>query len=88
MFWTLWNERHCFFITGLIFTPEIFILMQKSTGPRGPGAMNFGIAWNLVEEQLLHNFMKYFSGHWANQIVNTNLSGESSCLSNLSFSAS
>ena len=53
-----------FFITGLIFTPEIFIQMQESMGPRGPGAMDFGIAWNLVEEQLLHNFMKYFSGPW------------------------
>ena len=32
--------------------------------------------------------MKYFSGPWANQIVNKNLNGESSCFSNLSFSAS
>ena len=43
-------------------------------GLRGPGAMNFGLDWNLVEEQLLHNFMKYFSGPWANQMVNKNLS--------------
>ena len=32
--------------------------------------MNFDIPWNFVEEQLLHNFMKFFSGPWANQIVN------------------
>ena len=54
-------------------------------GPRGPEAMNFGITWNLVKEQLLHNFMKYFSGPWANQIVNKNLNDESSCFSNCHF---
>ena len=57
-------------------------------GLRGPGAMNFGISWNLVKEKLLHNFMKYFSYPKANQIVNKDLNGESSCFSNLSFSAS
>ena len=45
-------------MTGLIFTPEVFILMQK----RGPGAMNFSVTWKLVKEQLLHIFMKFFSG--------------------------
>ena len=35
MKWKTW-----FFITGLIFTPEIFIVMQKSMEPRGPGTMN------------------------------------------------
>ena len=46
-------------MAGLIFTPEVFILMQK----RGPGgAMNVGVTWKLVKEQLLHNFMKFFSG--------------------------
>ena len=74
-----------FLITSLIFTPEIFILMRKSMGPRGPGAIYFGITWNLVKEQLLHNFMKYFSGPWANQIVNKNLNDESSCFSNCHF---
>ena len=33
-------------------------------------AMNFDIPWNFIEEQLLHNFMKFFSGPWANQMVN------------------
>ena len=37
-FWTSWNEYHGFFNTDLSFTPEIFILMQKSMGPRGQGA--------------------------------------------------
>ena len=45
-------------MAGLIFTPEVFILMQK----RGPGAINVGVTWKLVKEQLLHNFMKFFSG--------------------------
>ena len=36
----------------------------------------------------MHNFLKSFSGSWENQIVNKDLNGESSCLSNLSFSAS
>ena len=37
---------------------------------------------------MLHNFTKYFSGAQVNQIVNKDLKGESTCLSNLSFSAS
>ena len=37
---------------------------------------------------MLHNFTKYFTGACVNQTVNKDLNGESSCLSNLSFSAS
>ena len=33
---------------GLIFTAEVFILMQKSMWPRGSGAMNFGMTKTLV----------------------------------------
>ena len=36
---------------------------------------------------MLHKFIKYFSGTCANQLVNKDLNGASSCLSNLSFSA-
>ena len=43
---------------------------------------------NFIKEQLLHNFVKYFSGPWANEIVNKNINDESSCFSNLSFSVS
>ena len=48
-------------------------------------AMNFVY---FVKEQLLQNFMKYFFGPWANQIVNKRLNGESSCPNNSVFSAS
>ena len=50
--------------------------------------MNFDITGNFVKEKLLHNFIKYFSGPCANQLVNKDLNDASSCLSNLSFSAS
>ena len=32
-----------FIITGLIFTPGLFILCKKVSGPRGLGALNFNI---------------------------------------------
>ena len=32
-----------------------------SRGERGLEGMNFGIPWNFVKEQVLHNFTKYFS---------------------------
>ena len=51
-------------------------------------AVNFDIPWNFVKEHLLHNFIKYFYGHCANQLINKDLNGASFCLSNLSFSAS
>ena len=37
---------------------------------------------------MLNNFTKYFSSARVNQIVNKDLTGESSCTNNLSFSAS
>ena len=46
------------------------------------GAVNFDILWSFNKEHMLHNFTKYFSGAWVNQIVNKDLNGESSCLSN------
>ena len=45
--------------------------------------MNFDILWSFVKDYVLHNFTKYFSDAWVNEIVNKNLNGESSCLSNL-----
>ena len=59
--------------------------VKKYEGREGQrlGAMNFDILWSFVKEHLLHNFTKYFSDAWVNEIVNKNLNGESSCLSNL-----
>ena len=42
-----------FLNTGLIFNPEVFILMQKIWAERAK-SMNSGIAWNFVKEQVLN----------------------------------
>ena len=46
--------------------------------------MNNDILGNFVKEHVSHNFTKYFSAARVIQIVNKDLNGESSCLSNLS----
>ena len=75
---TLWNEYHDLFNTSLIFTLEISRKGQRL------GAVNNDILGNFVKEHVSHNFTKYFSAAQVIQIVNTDLNGESSCLSNLS----
>ena len=45
--------------------------------------MNFDILWSFIKEHVLHNFTKYFSGAWVNQIVNNDLNSESFCVGNL-----
>ena len=35
--------------------------------------MNYDIIWSFIKKYVLHNFTKYFSGAWVNQIVNKNL---------------
>ena len=41
----------------------IFAPLEKKWQPRGAGAkgIEFGIPWNFVKKQVLHNFTKYFS---------------------------
>ena len=75
----LWNEYHDFFNTGLIFTVEVFILFRKSIlcikkwrKPKAEGC-EFWYTLIFIEEHMLHNFTKYFSGAWVNQIVNKGL---------------
>ena len=50
----------------------------------GAGPVNLDVPSNFVKEHVLDNFMKYFSGVRVNLF---DLNGESSFLSNLSFSA-
>ena len=42
----------------LMFAP---LVKNGSRGEQGLEGINFGICWNFVKEQVLHNFMKYFS---------------------------
>ena len=34
--------------TGLIFTPEVFVLCKKVWGPRGPRAIDFDIPFTIT----------------------------------------
>ena len=69
-----------FFSSVLIFT-----LLEKNgnRGEQGLEGMNFGVPWNFVKEQVLHNFTKYFSEAQLSQIVNIDLNGKLPNLSNL-----
>ena len=73
-----------FFYSVLIFTP---LEKNDSRGEQGLEGMNFGIPWNFVKEQVLHNFPKYFSKAQLSQIVNKDLNGKLPNLSNLLLSA-
>ena len=42
----------------------------------GAGAINSDIPWSFVKQHVKHNFSKYISGAWVNQIVNKDLNGE------------
>ena len=64
-----------------------FLLCIKSMGRRGLRAVNM-IYLKILLKNMLHNFTKYFDDPLMNQIVNKDMNGESSCLSNLSLSAS
>ena len=37
-----------FLKTGLIFTPEVFVLCKKVWGPRGPQAIDFDIPFTIT----------------------------------------
>ena len=37
-----------FLKTGLIFTPEVFVLCKKVWGPRGPRAIDFDIPFTIT----------------------------------------
>ena len=47
----------------LTYLVLMFAPLEKngSRGEQGLEGINFGIRWNFVKEQVLHNFMKYFS---------------------------
>ena len=67
----------------------MFASLEKNGSRRkqGPEGVSFGIPWNFVKEQVLHNFMKHFSEAWLSQIVNIDLNGKLANLSNLLLSA-
>ena len=67
----------------------MFAPLEKngSRGEHGLEGISFGIPWNFVKEQVLHNFMKYFSEAWLSQIVNIDLNGKLPKISNLLLSA-
>ena len=56
----------------------MFAPLEKngSRGEQGLEGLSFGIPWNFVKEQVLHNFIKYFSEVWLSQIVNIALNGK------------
>ena len=67
----------------------MFAPLEKngSRGKQGLEGISFGIPWNFVKEQALHNLMKYFCESWLSQIVNIDLNGKLPNLSNLLLSA-
>ena len=74
-------------INATIFFNLVLIFILEKNGSwveRGLEGMNFGIPWNFVKEQVLHNFTKYFSEAWVSQIVHLN--GKLLNLSNLLLS--
>ena len=82
-----------------LYNPSIFrnltylVLMlaplekNRSRGEWGLEGISFGIPWNFVKKQVLHNFMKYFSEARLSQIVNIDLNGKLPNLSHLLLSA-
>ena len=74
---------------NLTYLVPMFAPLEKngSGWEQGLEGISFGIPWNFVKEQVLHNFMKYFSETWLSQIVNIDLNGKLSNLSNLLLSA-
>ena len=74
---------------NLTYLVPIFAPLEKngSGWEQGLEGISFGIPWNFVKEQVLHNFMKYFSETWLSQIVNIDLNDKLPNLSNLLLSA-
>ena len=67
----------------------MFAPLEKngSRGEQGLEGKSFCIPGNFAKEQVLHNFMRYFSEAWLSQIVNIDLNGKLPNLSNLLLSA-
>ena len=74
---------------NLTYLVLMFAPLEKKWQPRGAWATGnkFWCTWNFVKGQVLHNFMKYFSGAGLSQIVNIDLNGKVPNVSNLLLSA-